>query len=108
MRSIEARLQKAEKAIKPRGEPMFLPAERRGDEIGITLPDSGQWISIEEARVSPKCTNVIVWDREQGPLVWRSKLKLCDVVALVYAKRQGIKRDAHSQFSAPEGPPEDS
>ena len=87
---------------------MFLTAQRRGDEIGITLPDNGQWLTIEEARVSPRCRNFIVWDDEQGPVLWRSKLKLCDGVALAYAKRKGIKRDAHSQFSAPERPPEAS
>jgi len=87
---------------------MFLTAERRGDEIGITLPDSGRWLSIEEARVSPRCRNVIVWGDEQGPLLWRSKLKLWDLVALIHVKSKGVKCDAHSQFCAPEGPPEGS
>ena len=81
MKSIEARLRRAEKAITLSGQPMFLTAERREDEIGIRLPDTGQWLSVEEAKVSPKCENVIVWDDEQGVLLWRSKLTFCEMLA---------------------------
>ena len=43
--------------------------------------DSGEWLSVAEAKVSPKCKNVIAWG-EQGPVLWRSKLTLCDFAAM--------------------------
>jgi len=67
-------------------EPVFVRPERRGGEIGIRLP-GGEWLSVAEAKVSPKCKNVIAWDKEHGPVPWRSKLTLSDIAALASIKK---------------------
>ena len=63
---------------------VFAAAEERGGEIGIRLPD-GEWLSLEEAKVSPKCKNVIAWDK--GPVLWRSKLTLLDFAVMASVKK---------------------
>ena len=82
MRSIESRLQRAERAVTPIGETIFAGVERREGVLGIILPDTGEWLSVEEAKVSPKCKNVIACDMEEGFVLWRSKLSVADIVAL--------------------------
>ena len=83
MKSIEARLQRAERAVIPNNkQAVFATVERRGGVLGVVLPDTGVWLSVAEAKVSPKCRNVIAWDKEEGFVLWRSKLTLADIAAL--------------------------
>ncbi len=82
MKSIEARLQRAERAVTPINKrAVFATVERRGGILGIILPD-GEWLSMEEAKVSPRCRNVIAFDKEEDFMLWRSKMTLCDFMAL--------------------------
>ena len=82
MRSIEARLRKVEKSVTADdSEPVFAEVEERDGRLGIRLPDTGEWLSVEEARVSPKCSNVIAFDAEHGAVLWRSKRTLCEIIA---------------------------
>ena len=82
MRSIETRLKRVEATPGMYKQAVFAAVEERGGKIGIRLPDTDEWLSLEEAKVSPKCRNVIAWDDEHGPVLWRSKLTLCDFAAL--------------------------
>ena len=65
---------------------LFATLERRDGVLGIILPDTGEWLSVEEAKVSPKCKNVIACDDEEGFVLWRSKLTLADIAALAAIK----------------------
>jgi len=86
VRSIESRLQRAEKAVTPNDQTVFAKIEQRGEEIGIILPDTGEWMSMAEAKVSPKCKNMIAWNQEHEEVLWRSKLSLADIAALASIK----------------------
>jgi len=68
--------------------------EQRGGKIGIRLPDTGEWLSLEEPKVSPKCRNTIAWDDEHGPVLWRTKLALSDFAALASIKKGNLGRIA--------------
>lgn len=77
-------------------QPVFAAVEQRGGKIGIRLPDTDEWLSLEEAKVSPKCRNTIAWDDEHGPVPWRSKLKFCDIMALASIKKDKRGRSGSS------------
>jgi len=61
--------------------------------VGKKLADTDEWSSLEEAKVSSKCKNVIAWD-EQGPVLWRSKLTWVDLIILTQLKRKGAPDSA--------------
>lgn len=89
VRSIETRLRKIEGAMGIDEQPVFIRAERRGDEIGIRLPDTGEWMSLQEAKESPQCKNVIAFDEEHQILLWRPRhFKWCNLVMLAYSEKE--------------------
>jgi len=50
--------------------------------MGIIPPD-GEWLSVEDARVSPKCKNVIAWEKGGGPVLGMSRMTWLDLVVLM-------------------------
>ena len=68
------------KAGKDQGA-VFAAVEERWGKVCIRLSGTGEWLSLAEVKVSPKCKNVIAWG-EDGPVLWRSELTVADIAAL--------------------------
>ena len=71
--------------VTPNDQAVFAAPDRREGTMGIIPPD-GEWLSVEEARVSPKCKNVIAWEKGGGPVLGRSKMTWLNLVVLMQLK----------------------